>query len=402
MPRGLRNLLFVLLLLCGLGRLGLPLADPEDPDLVRTRLSVSEILGGSPVDGFARALKPRPFAFPLDHGPHLDYRTEWWYLTGNLMGSNGELYGFQFTIFRSALDPEAPSGGSPWATNQVYMGHLALTDLGSRTFDAFERFSRGAQGLAGSQAEPFRVWLEDWVLEGRGDGLFPLRLAASEGDRGLSLVLTPEKPLVLQGDEGHSQKGPEAGNASFYYSYTRLATTGTVTVEGREVPVQGTAWFDREWSTSAISGNQVGWDWFALQLSDGRDLMYYQIRRADGSPDPLSKGVLVDGQGGVTNFGSELLELEVRESWESPEDGTLYPSRWCLAIPEEDIKLEVTPLIPNQELNLTFRYWEGAVAVRGTANGTSVEGRGYVELTGYADNQGRIGARPIRRGTSRL
>jgi predicted secreted hydrolase len=297
------------------------------------------------------------------------------------------------------------------------MGHLALTDGASGTFEARERFSRGALGLAGARAEPFRVWIEDWVVETDsgataaegawpGSGIFPLRLEASDGGVGLDLRLEPSKPVVLQGEDGLSQKGPEPGNASFYYSFTRLVTTGSVTLGGREIPVQGQAWLDREWSTSALSQDQVGWDWFALQLGDGRDLMYYQLRLRDGRPDPLSKGVLVDADGRARPLTSGTVELTVLDRWASPRDGSVYPSRWRLVLPDEAIDLEIEPLVPDQEMNLTFRYWEGAVLVRGTSGGRPLEGRGYVELTGYGeeDSEGEAGAprtdRAIGRTTS--
>ena len=366
-------------------------ARPESRGELGATLSVAEVMGEGGEAGFARAREPRPFRFPEDHGPHPEHRTEWWYITGNLEGPGNEPYGFQFTLFRSTLDPKPRESVSAWATNQVYMGHLALTDGASRTFRAFERFSRGGLGLAGAQARPFRVWLEDWVLEETGfsaDAIFPIRLEAGEGETKLSLLLTPAKPMVLQGEDGLSQKGSEPGNASYYYSYTRLETEGTVSVQGKEVPVRGLAWMDREWSTSALSQGQVGWDWFALQLSDGTDLMYYQLRLEDGTADPLSKGVLVDEAGGSRLLSSEMVDLTVQNRWRSSLDGTEYPSGWRLEIPDEGIDLQVTPLIPDQELELTFRYWEGSVTVRGTVDGRPVDGRGYVELTGYSDVDG--------------
>lgn len=399
----------------GLGSLGYRLATPDSAVELRASLSVSEVLGGGSDEGFARALEPRDFRFPEDHGPHPDFRTEWWYLTGNLEGADGERYGFQFTIFRSALDPAQPDGTSAWSTNQVYMGHLALTDSAGGTFESRERFSRGALGLAGAQARPFRVWLEDWSLEsmdsvgsarddsrdGRAESTFPVHLEAADGGIGLDLVLENTKPMVLQGDRGLSQKGPEPGNASFYYSFTRLEASGSVLMRGREVRVEGQAWLDREWSTSVLSEDQVGWDWFALQLSDGRDLMFYQLRLRDGTQDPLSKGVLVDGQGGSRLLSSEEVRLQIVDTWTSPIDGSEYPSGWRLVIPNDSIDLEVLPLIPSQELNLTFRYWEGAVRVRGMVGEAPIDGRGYVELTGYASPPDAVSSdRALTRGGS--
>jgi predicted secreted hydrolase len=287
---------------------------------------------------------------------------------------------------------------SIWRSSQLYMGHLAVTDGRGETFHAFERFSRGGGGLAGSQASPFRAWIEDWeltgpaeepplpsVLEKEGGGLFPLELIAQEEGVGLALTFRPAKPLVLQGDRGLSQKGPEEGNASFYYSFTRLEALGDLLLGTDTVAVTGQAWMDREWSTSALSTGQVGWDWFALQLDDGSDLMYYQLRLEDGQADSLSKGILVEESGEGTALTSDQVALEVTHVWVSPLDGTTYPAGWDLSVPDQDLALSIEPLFPDQELNLTFRYWEGAVRVLGTRGGREVEGRGYVELTGYAD-----------------
>jgi predicted secreted hydrolase len=386
--------------------------------LPRASLSVSDVLGGPADSGYARALEPRAFEFPRDHGPHPAFRTEWWYLTGNLEDAGGRPFGFHFTLFRSALrppgdeeDPTLPRSG--WSTDQVYMGHLAITNGAGRRFHAFERFSRGALDLAGATWDPFRVWLEDWELGGPQEGavnlpeslrgapgleVFPLRLRALEGGVGLELSFLPVKPMVLQGEEGLSQKGPEPGNASFYYAFTRLTASGIMVFGPDTIPVRGSAWMDREWSTSALSSGQVGWDWFALQLEDGYDLMYYQLRREDGSADPLSKGSLVDREGvkGLLSQGDVI--LEVLDLWRSPVDGAAYPARWRLSVPHRDMTLEITPLMPNQELNLTFRYWEGAVRVAGTREGRPVAGRGYVELTGYGVEEGDV---PEGRGTGR-
>jgi len=379
---------------------------------VRTVLSVQDVMGAGAAHGFRRALEPEEFQFPEDHGPHPDFRTEWWYVTGNLSGPGGEPYGVQLTIFRSALAPEdtdasggdsqSPGTSSAWRTCQLYMGHFAVTDASGRRHLAFERFARGAVGLAGASSNPFRVWVEDWEMLGEPEGeagpgaedVFPVSLRAAGEGVSLALELDPRKPMVLQGRQGLSRKGPEPGNASFYYSFTRLAAAGMLRIEGDSIPVSGTAWMDREWSTSALSPGVEGWDWFALQLKDGHDLMYYQLRRRDGGADSLSEGIWVDPEGNTQALAFQEVELDVLEEWRSPLDDTRYPSAWSLRVSSLDLNLQITPIIPDQEMDLTFRYWEGSVRVRGTRDGEKVEGVGYVELTGYAPEEARSTRRP--------
>ncbi|MSR19903.1 MAG: carotenoid 1,2-hydratase [Gemmatimonadetes bacterium] len=351
-----------------------------------TRLSLAETLAGADTAGYERALAPRDFDFPADHGPHPGFRTEWWYVTGNLTSTSGRDFGFQLTIFRSALAPRIPDSRSAWATNQAYMAHFTVTDVSAERFHAYERFARGAVELAGATADPSRVWLEGWTIEGTTSEPFPLRLRAREGDVALDLALEAGKPAVPQGDRGLSQKGPGPGNASYYYSHTRMPAAGTLVVGGDTLAVSGLAWLDREWSTSALSEGQVGWDWFAIQLDDGWDLMAYRLRSADGSTDAWSDAVVVDPLGVPTRlaWGTQII-MESTGTWTSPIDDAVYPSGWRVTVPGHGWSLAVEPRIPDQELDLAFRYWEGAVFVRGTGEGGApVEGRGYVELTGYA------------------
>jgi predicted secreted hydrolase len=265
-------------------------------------------------------------------------------------------------------------------------------------FHAFERFDRGAMGLAGAVGEPMRVWIGGWeavsisrsssssrVRRAPGAGLGAgFRIRAGEGGVGIDLVVEPRKPVVLQGDDGLSRKGPEPGNASYYYSLTRMAAEGTVTVDGVEVAVGGLAWLDREWSTSALSPGVVGWDWFALQLDDGSELMVYRLREDDGGTAPFSAGTFVRGDGTVVRLGADGFELMETDSWTSPRGGS-YPSGWRVRVPSLALDLSVRPRLRDQELDLAFRYWEGAVAVEGRRDGRDLMGRGYVELTGYAD-----------------
>jgi len=238
--------------------------------------------------GFTRALAPRPLSFPSDHGPHPDFGTEWWYYTGNLRTAAGRHVGFQLTFFRIALAPGAVVRASAWATRQLYVAHFAVSDVAGGRFHAFSRGSREALGLAGASASPFRVWIEDWSAEGDGSSA---RLRASDGAVALDLELSAAKPVVAQGDRGLSRKGPEPGNASFYYSFTRMPARGIVRLGRETLEVSGEAWMDREWSTSALGSGVEGWDWFALQLDDGCEPAWVTIAalQEDAMPDTLYK-----------------------------------------------------------------------------------------------------------------
>ncbi|MCS6845177.1 MAG: carotenoid 1,2-hydratase [Caldilineales bacterium] len=337
-------------------------------------------------DGFVRATGPAPLSFPADYGPHDDYQTEWWYYTGNLEDPSGRHFGFQFTIFRRALQPPAQRTGraSDWAAEQVYMGHFAVTDVAGRRFRAFERFSRGAAGLAGAQADPYRVWLEDWQVADVPGRPGVTRIQAAADGVAVDLTLTDRKGPVLQGDRGYSQKAPDPGNASYYYSLTRLVTEGTVTVDGRTYAVRGLSWKDHEYSTSALAPDQVGWDWFALQLDDGTELKVFHIRRADGSVDPFSAGSFVDQDAAVTRLARDDFQIAVLDTWRSPRTGAQYPSRWRVIVPGLGLDLTVEPWLADQELNVSYAYWEGAVRITGARQGRPVAGNGYVEMTGYA------------------
>jgi predicted secreted hydrolase len=344
--------------------------------------SVMRVLG-APAQGFASARAPRVFRFPADHGPHPEFRTEWWYYTGNVAADDGRPFAFQLTFFRIALTPQAPARVSAWASNQVYMAHFAVSDIAEDRFHAAERFSREALGMAGAQPAPFRVWLGDWQA-GAADGNPAQRLAAKDGGYAIDLRLGEAKAPVLNGDAGLSQKSAGAGNASYYYSVPRVAVAGRLSTPAGAWQVRGSAWFDREWSSSALAADQAGWDWFALQLSDGRDLMIYQLRARDGSVDAHSAGTLVEADGRARALAAADFTVEPLDYWRSPRDGARYPSRWRLRVPDAGIDLQVTPAIADQEINLAFRYWEGASRASGTSAAAPVTGHGHVELTGYA------------------
>ena len=356
-------------------------------DQPRAQLAAVEAVSGTSAEGFARALAPRDFVFPRDHGPHPEYATEWWYYTGNLDTDDGRHFGFQLTFFRSALAPAAPARASDWGTTQLYMAHFALTDVAGERFYAFDRLSRGAAGLAGATGEPYRVWLENWSATGSGPQGMQMHLRAAQGDVAIDLALTTDRPVVLQGDRGLSQKGSVPGYASYYYSLTRMATQGNVSVAGRRYPVHGLSWMDHEFSTNALEPGAVGWDWFAIQLDDGRDLIYAHVRNAGGRT-LYASGTLVAADG-TTRLLAGDVAVEALGSWHSPRSGAQYPSGWRLRVPAAGLDLRLTPYLADQELPLAVVYWEGAVQVEGTADGQPVRGNAYVELTGYAERQGQ-------------
>ena len=360
--------------------------DRPEPVPDQPGITLSKAMGAVKGENFDRALKPQAFTFPLDHGPHPSFRTEWWYLTGNLTTKEGNNFGYQFTVFRTALTREHAQRASPWASNQIYMAHFTVTDVDGNEFYYDERFSRDGSRLAGAQANPFRVWLEDWEVRQSEPAvaydLPVLRVQARTESAGIDLVLRALKPFVLQGESGLSQKGPEIGDASYYYSYTRLGTEGTITVNGKDWAVNGNSWMDREWSTSVLSADQIGWDWFALQLDDNTELMYYQMRKKGGAPDLFSKGVLVREDGSKSPLTKDDVILTVADKWVSP-SGTVYPSRWQLSVPGKGIDFAVIPTLRNQLLDVSIDYWEGSVTIEGARNGAKLVGRGYVELTGY-------------------
>jgi len=360
-------------------------AAPAPGGETSSRLRLDQVLSEDTA-GFALVEAPRQFRFPADHGPHPQYRSEWWYFTGNLATPSGRAFGFQLTFFRFALAPEDPQlRGTRWATRQAYMAHLAISDVENRRFYAFERFDRDALGLAGAKPRPFRVWLGDWQVRGADTATFPLVLSARHGGQAIELVVEAGKGVVLQGDRGFSRKSQRPGNASYYYSYTRLPVHGTIRVDGENHTVSGLGWMDREWGTTALDAGQSGWDWFALQLDDGRDLMFYRLRRWGGATDPMSAGVVVAGDGTPQKLGAADVAVRPTGTWRSP-DGDAYPAGWSISVPEHALNLRVTPAFDDQEHRGALRYWEGTVAVAGTSEGRAVRGRGYVELAGYGES----------------
>jgi predicted secreted hydrolase len=332
---------------------------------------------------FTRATAPREFRLPQDHGPHFEFQTEWWYYTGQLTTEDQRRFGFQLTFFRRGLSPGArPATGL--STNQVYFAHFAITDVTGQRHVSAERVSRGVAGLAGAGGEPFRVAVEDWTVAATDTDGTSVRLRARDQGLVLDLELHATKPLVLHGERGLSAKSAEPGNASYYVGYTRMTARGRIGADGEGADAAGEAWFDHEWSTSALGPKAVGWDWWSLQLDDGRELMFFEIRQADGGRDAASSGTLVAADGRTRRLQAADVETTVLARWTSPRSGASYPARWRVRVPSEGLELAVEPLVADQEMRTSFTYWEGAVGVSGATRGLPVSGRGYVELTGYA------------------
>jgi predicted secreted hydrolase len=331
--------------------------------------------------------------FPSDHGAHPDFRTEWWYYTGNLFSDRNEPFGFQLTFFRHRFVPPAedenrPENASRWRARDLFFAHAALTNGAAGRFLYDERTSRGVLGLAGAEwnGETLRIHLNDWsaVIEGNRH-----RLTAASEDFALELELFAEKPPALHGDRGVSLKGGTPERASCYYSLTRLRAEGSIDCRGRRIPVSGTAWMDHEFSSAALEPGLVGWDWFGLQLNDRTELMIYLLRKADGRFHPASSGSFVDVSGNVRHLERDHIRVEVLSTWKSPRSGAVYPIRRRLRIPELSMDLELNPRLSDQELETTestgVTYWEGSVTVTGISRGAPVSGTGYMELTGYAE-----------------
>jgi predicted secreted hydrolase len=333
--------------------------------------------------GYTEATEGYSFDFPFDHGSHETFKNEWWYFTGNLYDEAERHYGFQFTIFRSALTPNSPQGLSDWDVKNIYMAHLTLTDTTNETFYQHEKFSRDSLGLAGSSTVDLNVWVDDWSIRGGGNLDEPITLYAQSNEIALKLNLTATKPVILQGNEGLSVKSADNTAKSHYYSIPRLLTEGAITINGTNHLVAGAAWMDREWSSSSLGPYHSGWDWFALQLSNGSDLMYYSMRFTNGREDAASAGTLVSKSGEVIKLKSSDVTLEVMDHWQSPIDGTSYPASWIIKVPSLGLDLVVEPVLADQELHGVFRYWEGAVRCSGQQGTVSVGCAGYVELTGY-------------------
>ena len=330
------------------------------------------------------------FEFPRDHASHPDYKIEWWYYTGNVQTSAGRRFGYQVTFFRVGVDP-APVNPSRWAVRDLYMAHLAVSDPEGGRYRFDEKLTRGGPGLSGAATDRYRVWNEDWTASLDDQGRHVITAASDRA--GVDLVLSEGKAPAINGIDGISQKGAQQGNASHYYSLTRMPTRGTITIDGERFEVAGESWMDHEFGTSFLEREQQGWDWLSLQLSDGRELMIYQLRRGDGTRDPRSSGTLVDARGRTTHLSAGDFALTATGQTVRAPSGAVYPTGWMVSVPARQIELRVSTPLENQELFTSgagIAYWEGLVDVSGAANGARVTGRGYLEMTGYKGSLGRV------------
>ncbi len=348
--------------------------------------SFEDLLQSNTNEQFESVREVRTFEFPKDHGPHPTFQTEWWYFTGNVSDEHNAHYGYQFTIFRRAFASNPLDLDSDWAGSQLYLAHVGITDVRSNVYLVDELLSRGVLGLAGAQDSPFAIWVENWVakgLPGTCEGCLNLTIQVKADEFAFDLELNSIKPVVLQGDRGLSQKSHSVGNASYYYSLTRLQTTGTLSVRGVTNRVTGNSWMDHEWFSSVLETEQLGWDWFSLQLDDQRELMLFQIRPRNRAKPPFKYGVLVDQRGSTRQLTANEIVLKPIKKWQSQSSTAEYPVHWLADIPELDMKLQLDAVVDAQERDASFRYWEGAIKVTGMENSQSVSGHGYLEMTGY-------------------
>ncbi|HTW83127.1 MAG TPA: lipocalin-like domain-containing protein [Candidatus Sulfotelmatobacter sp.] len=335
--------------------------------------------------GFANARLPWHFVFPRDHAAHVAYQSEWWYFTGHLATREGRRFGYELTFFRYGLRPGDPTpapGQSRWRGNQLYPAHLALTDERGRRFVYDEVLAREALGMGRASTRALDVAVDDWTL--RGDG--PFRLHARGAGLTLDLVQSAEKPPAIHGRNGVSLKGACATCASHYYSLTRLRTRGTLVYDGVRSAVGGLSWMDHEFGSDELQPDEAGWDWFAIQLDDRREIMDYRLRRRDGTAVPESSGSLVDARGRVHPLALADVAVGATGRWTSPHTHGVYPSGWRVRVPRARLDLVLTPVLADQELADGaggVAYWEGDVDVYDAASGRHL-GVGYVELTGYA------------------
>ncbi|MCE0521565.1 MAG: carotenoid 1,2-hydratase [Methylacidiphilales bacterium] len=340
-----------------------------------------------PADPWQRAIGAWSWVFPRDHGAHPNFKTEWWYFTGNLQDGRQRKFGYQLTLFRQGIQFTPAQPTSRWAVRDFYFGHFTISDLAANQFHVAERVSRGALGEAKAAPDRMDVALGPWTVR-QADTSQQIQLEAREADMEINFEENPLKPLVLEGVNGLSRKADGAGEASYYYSYPRLATTGQLRVGGSTYAVSGLSWFDHEFSTSSLGASQVGWDWFCIQLDSHEEIMLYAMRDKSGAMDPVSEGTWVKADGTSERILPGSFSITKEGTWRSPRSGAVYPAGWRIVVPGHHADLTVTPAMADQELHLTkmgaLDYWEGACMIKGSVAAMPVTGVGYTELTGYA------------------
>jgi predicted secreted hydrolase len=337
-------------------------------------------------DSWQRAIGPWTWSFPRDHGAHPAFKSEWWYFTGNLHDARQRRFGYQLTIFRQGVQMVPAQAQSRWAVRDFYFGHFAISDIDGGQFHVRERVSRGALDEAKTATGQMDVAIGNWTIVQGADE--KIHLAAREPGMAIDFDARPLKPLVLEGVAGLSRKAGGAGEASYYYSYPRLATTGRLELDGETHDVSGLSWFDHEFSTSSLSADEVGWDWFCLQLDDNEEIMLYAMRDKSGAIDPASEGTWVAADGKSQRLPPGSFSIAKLGSWHSAATGATYPAGWHVLVPGHHADLTISPAMADQELRLekmgALDYWEGACSAQGAVDGRAVSGEGYTELTGYA------------------
>jgi predicted secreted hydrolase len=334
---------------------------------------------------YQKALPGYQYQFPRDHFNHPDYKTEWWYYTGNLRAADGHKFGFELTFFRQGVS-RGQTQKSDWDVQDIYLAHFALSDIDGGRFYHSERVNRAGPGLAGVSELTAKVWNGNWQVQFRSD---QQQLQAIAQNFAIRLVMSSRKPPVIHGKNGVSQKSAGAGQASHYISFTRLLTTGTIELNAREYQVEGTAWMDHEFFTHELDNNESGWDWVSLQLDDNTELMLYRFRHKDGTVDPFSAGTYVDAEGKPGYLGVSDFSIQPdRETYTSPDTHAVYPIAWRITVPSLRLDLQLTTPLKSQELvsimGAGLSYWEGAITISGTRGGKPAKGVGYLEMTGYA------------------
>jgi predicted secreted hydrolase len=340
------------------------------------------------VDNFyKKALHGYKYSFPRDHASHEAFKTEWWYYTGHLKSDDGKKYGYELTFFRSGVAPSEKAKTKSDAPSNVYLAHFAVSDINNKKFHFYEKLTRSGLSLGSASSSVLHIYNDGWRVDEAGDTMM---LSADAEKVGIKLLLSSKKPPVIHGKDGVSQKADCVGCASHYYSLSRMETKGLLFIDGKEKRVTGTSWMDHEFGSNQLTEEQVGWDWYSLQLSDNTELMLYMMRKKDGSIDKNSSGTIIGVDGKAEHLNLSQFKIRSKSKWLSPQSKGNYPMNWEIEIPHKQIKLQVTPDFETQELvtkrSTDVTYWEGASSITGTKGGKPITGEGYVEMTGYNES----------------